>query len=384
MDIAGKWTSLASQAPEDPILYPDRDSLAQFARLRFNLSGQWNDRLNGELAYEQRARWASTPAAGTGLLPSNNTVPYRVVPLDWQIDRHGDKSWYRHEIDRAYAAWHPSWGDVTIGRQAVGLGRGVIFSVMDMFAPFSPLDVDREWRRGVDAARWEVRVSDTSSLELLGIFGETWEQSAVLGRARGYFGEIDGEIVLGKRAEDTLIAGSVSAIVSQAEVHAELGFYHTPEVQRDGGFAGRDYQVLKAVVGSSYTFDVGNGLTMLGEFHYNGFGAQDTSDLSLRLLNGDFQQRVLRGDMQVLARQALALQASYPFKATLNGSLLLLQCPQDGSGLVTPYLAWDLHSNLHLLSSVYVPWGEKPQKGQVQSLYGGTPLSLFLQLAGYW
>ena len=27
LDIAGKWTSLATHAPEDPELYPDRDSL---------------------------------------------------------------------------------------------------------------------------------------------------------------------------------------------------------------------------------------------------------------------------------------------------------------------------------------------------------------------
>jgi hypothetical protein len=52
----------------------------------------------------------------------------------------------RHEIDRANAQVHLRRADLTIGRQAIGWGRGVMFTSVDLFAPFSPLEVDREWR----------------------------------------------------------------------------------------------------------------------------------------------------------------------------------------------------------------------------------------------
>jgi hypothetical protein len=152
--------------------------------------------MNTELAYEQRASMTSKDAgaAGTGILPSGGKAPYRIGQLDWELAEDDDTFIYRHEVDRALVALHPDWGEVIMGRQAIGLGRGVLFGAVDVFSPFSPAEVDREWRRGVDAARVEYRISDTSSAEVLAAFGENWDDSALLGRFRGYIGNIDGEL----------------------------------------------------------------------------------------------------------------------------------------------------------------------------------------------
>jgi len=384
--IAGKATFLASDAPNDPVLFPDDHSETTLARLRLGLEVTHSDWMDSELAYEQRARWLSGSTglgAGSSFLPQQARAPFRLAQLDWEIAA-DDSFSYRHEIDRALVALHPAWGDVTIGRQAIGLGRGVLFGAVDVFNPFSPMEVDREWRRGVDAFRAEYRLSATSSAECIAAFGETWEQSALLGRLRGYLGDVDGSLIVGKRAEDFMVGSTFSAVAGGAEVHGELAVFDTPEAQADGTFWSGGHLATKAVIGSSYTFDVGNGLTLLGEYHYSDFGVEDAEDALVRLQDRDFQRRFLRGDTQILGHQAVAAQLSYPFSDAVNGSFLVLTNPTDGSGVISPSLRWDLDKNVTLIGNVFVPWGDEPSGGQFHSEYGATPTSLFLQAAIYY
>jgi len=383
--IAGKATFLAADAPSDPVLFPDNHSETTLARLRLGLEVTHSDWMDSELAYEQRSRWLSGSTglgAGSSFLPSQAQAPFRIAQLDWEIAA-DDSFSYRHEIDRALVALHPAWGNVTIGRQAIGLGRGVLFGAVDVFNPFSPLEVDREWRRGVDAFVAEYRLSATSSGECIAAFGETPEQSALLGRLRGYLGDVDGSLIVGKRAEDFMVGSAFSAVVGEAEVHGELAVFDTPEAQVDGTLWGGGHLATKAVIGSSYTFDVGNGLTLLGEYHYSDFGVEDAEDTLVRLQDRDFQRRFLRGDMQILGRQAVAAQLSYSFSDAANGSFLVLTNPTDGSGVISPSLRWDLYENVTLIGNVFVPWGDEPSGGQFRSEYGATPTSLFLQAAIY-
>jgi hypothetical protein len=386
LDLTGKATSLILDTPSSPTISKDGWGGTTLTRLRMGLKVRHSDWINSEIAYEQSARWFSGAAgSGTGgsFLPSEATAPYRLTQLNWELCADDSHS-YRHEFDRMFIALHPDWGQVTIGRQAIGLGRGVLFGALDIFSPFSPLEVDREWRRGVDALRAEYRLSATSSAELIGVFAETWERSALLGRVRGYLGDIDGSFVSGKRAEDIMFATAVSTIVRQAEVHAEFAVFNTPQKQPDTGLWGDDHLIGQTVLGSSYTFDVGKGLTFLLEHHYSGFGVRDAQDALVRLQDKDFQQRLLRGDIQILGRQAVAGQLSYPFSDAANGSFLLLVNPTDGSGVATPSLQLDLSKNVTLVGSAFLPWGSEPSATRLESEYGATPTGFYLQLNMYY
>ncbi|MFC1735496.1 hypothetical protein ACFL1X_05225, partial [Candidatus Hydrogenedentota bacterium] len=151
-----KSTVLATHSPEDSLLFPKRKNAVGLLRLRLGLNWDIDDDINAEIAYEHRGRYTSNAfGSAGGILPSFADAPWRIRQLDWEIIDNGDRFAHRHEIDRALVAFHPEWGEVTIGRQAIGLGRGVIFSAVDIFSPFSPVEVDREWRRGVDAFRVE-------------------------------------------------------------------------------------------------------------------------------------------------------------------------------------------------------------------------------------
>jgi hypothetical protein len=378
-------TALASHAYRTSALTPEQDTLTGAARLRLTLSGQPRDDLSYEFAYEQRMQ-ATTGSGSGGFLAAPAAGPFwRLTDGDWRVVEGSDTFLWRQEIDRALVAFHPAWGEAVIGRQAIGLGRGVIFSAVDMFNPFTPAEIDREWRRGVDAARVEYRLTDTSSAEFIGVFGRDWDDSAAIARARGYFGDIDAEVLFGKRAEDLMVGTVVSAVVGESEVHGELAVFHIPESQPDGGLLGNDHIVPRLVLGASHTYDIGNGLTVYGEYQYSGFGMHDAGDAALRLAaDPDYAERLARGDFQLLTRHGLAGQCSYMFSPAVTGALLLLLCPTDGSGILAPNVRWDLSDNTSLLATTYVPWGAGVSGMTLGSEYGATPLTFFLQLTHYF
>lgn len=381
-----KLTGLAARNPDDRVLFPERRSATALARTRFDLDLKLSDSVNAELAYEHRAR-RETHAGGAsigGALTPFAPAPWRMTSLDWSLAHSEDRFAWRHEIDRALVSVHPDWGRVTAGRQAIGFGRGVLFSAVDVFAPFSPVEVDREWRRGVDALRVEYRTTPLSAIEVVGVFGDRWRHSALLGRFSGYVGDVDGELIVGKRARDAMLAATLSAAVGGAAVHGEAALFRTPEDQPDGGLFGRDDLVGKAVLGASYTFNVGNGLTLVAEYHYSGFGVTDMANALRRFRDPVFTERYQRGDSQILGRHALAGQLSYPIGDVVTGTLLLLQSPSDGSGLASPGLLWTPTQTTTITVNAFAPWGAQPRRGKLRSEYGTSPWSLYSQASVYF
>jgi hypothetical protein len=388
LDTAMKGSGLAAFNPDSPLLYPNDWDRTGLLRLRLMFHATISDTVRAELAYEHRANWTSSAggaALGGAILPSFSKAPWRIEQLDWQILRDGDKLHWRQEIDRALLSYQPTWGSVNLGRQAIGLGRGVIFSAVDLFSPFTPTEADREWRRGVDALRAEYRLTDTTAIEGIAVAGRSWADSAVLGRFRGYYGNLDAELLAGKRARDAFIGLSLSGIVGEGEMHGELALFRTPDPHPDGSILGNDRLIPKAVLGGSYTFNVGNGLTILGEYHYSGFGIKRAEDATRQLLfNPDWRDRYMRGDSQILTRHAFATQTLYPLNEAWSLGLLSLVNPRDGSGLVAPFANWDFSQHGSLRLFAYCPWGKEPGLIRLRSEYGSVPLSFFAQVALYF
>jgi len=62
----------------------------------------------------------------------------------------------------------------------------------------------------------------------------------------------------------------------------------------------------------------------------------------------------------------------------------VLTNPTDGSGVLSPSLRLDLDRNITLISSAFIPWGDEPSAGRLESEYGATATSFFLQLNVYY
>jgi hypothetical protein len=252
-----------------------------------------------------------------------------------------------------------------------------MFTAVDLFAPFSPLEVDREWRSGVDAVRADVKLTDRSSIDLVGAFGDTFDRSAFAARARGYNGAIDVEVAGGRRGQDLFAGVTSSAAVGDAGVHGEAAAFRVP--------SGIDHDVVwKVVVGGSYRFPIGAGILAYGEYHYSGFGAEHPEQILALLTTPSFVERFVRGDMQILSRHAVGVTGSYEASPEITYSGQWLHNPGDQSGVLAPAMTYTFNDAVSLLATVYVPYGRPPERGVLRSEYGATPASGLLQLRWYF
>ncbi|MBZ5556251.1 MAG: hypothetical protein LAO77_03145 [Acidobacteriia bacterium] len=364
-----KSSVLLSQLPDDPFLFPDRGSATGFWRFRLEPSGRVNDIVTVEGAFEQRFLVFSTTSTGVGagVLPAEAAAPYRLRQLDWSVASSANADW-RAEIDRAAVHVRLPRANVTIGRQAIGWGRGVLFGAVDLFAPFTPLEADREWRRGVDAVRADVKLADRVSLDAVGAFGDSLDRSVAAARLRGYAGTADVEVMAGKRASDAFAGATSSIAIGDVEVHGE---------------AARFGDVMKAVAGGSYRFPLGHGLLTFVEYHYSGYGATSPAAILALLQDPAFRERYLRGDTQILGRHAVAALTSYEVSPEISLAGQWLHDPADGSGVVAPSLTITPGDRWSVLVSGYAPYGRAPSALQLGSEFGASPRALFLQLRMY-
>jgi len=374
-----KATGLVSRSPNAPDLLPERTAGESMLRLRVEPEIRASGNTTFSFAYEQRLHYASAPAVGIGvigMLPAELSTPFRIEPLVWRVNESAKGTW-RHEIDRAQAQVHLRRANLTLGRQAIGWGRGVMFTSIDLFAPFSPLEVDREWRSGVDAVRADVKLTDRSSIDLVGAFGDTLGRSAFAARARGFAGEVDVEVAGGRRGQDVFGGVTSSAAIGDAEVHGEAAAFRVP--------SGTDHDLVwKVVVGGSYRFPIGAGILAYAEYHYSGFGAAHPEEILALLTTPSFVGRFVRGDMQILSRRAVGVTGSYDASPEITYSGQWLHNPGDQSGIVAPAMTFTFNDAVSLLGTVYVPYGRAPEGGVLRSEYGAAPLSGLLQLRWYF
>ena len=376
-----KSSALFSRLPDDRVLFPDRDSATGFWRFRIEPTVRIDDDTNIEVAVEQRLRVFSSESGTTGVLPTEAAAPFRLRQLDWQLASSANAEW-RIEVDRAALHTRAGAANLTVGRQAIGWGRGVLFGAVDLFSPFTPLEADREWRRGVDAVRADVKLADRVSVDAVGAFGTDADHSIVAGRLRGYAGKADVEIVGGRRARDVFGGATTSAAVGDAEVHAELAVFRTPAVPGSLNFAS-ERSVVKAVAGASYRVPLGSGVLAYAEYHYSGFGASSAAGILPLLADPGFQERYARGDTQILGRHAIAVLASYELSPEVSWSAEWLQSPIDGSGVIVPSATLTFGDRVSMVLSGYVPYGRTPAGATLGSDFGASPLAAFVQLRLY-
>jgi hypothetical protein len=378
-----------AESPAIPGSSANSTGASAFWRLRLEPEWKINTLFKASLAWDLRALLA-VPAQATPLLPGTAPGFFRVSPLGGATSQNGLT--LAQELDRAWVAYQPEGGNFTLGRQAVGWGRGVLFSAVDIFAPFSPLEADQEWRRGVDALRGDVKLTDKISLDLVAAPGAdpmksqapvTLDDSALAGRLRGDLGGWDAELMAGRRGTDRLAGFTASLPLGDLEIHGEGVVFLTPGDIPDAGLGGNPNLVPKAVLGASNHFALGQGLTVAAEYHYSGFGAADVRTLPQRLADPGYRLRYTRGDSQIPGRQAWALQGVYTVNEWWTAGLNVLQSATDSSGVLAPSLTWNFGESVTLLAYGLWFYGAPAADGAPQSQFGGGSPSWLMQIRIY-
>lgn len=304
---------------------------------------------------------------GTGIAvsPTRVFLPLQSVLLDKEdvfLSARLDRLNFQFQFDKVR---------LVVGRQAITWGVSHFWPSVDLFAPFAPQQIDRDYKAGVDAVRAVISLNNFSEIEFVGaVLGSSFKRDGT-GAARFLWniGSADLGFLGGRFHGDTVVGSFVSADVKGTGVRGEVTWTESGDLEdlkRDRekfwrASVGLDRQLTPSV-------------TLISEFAWNGYGTSDASQY-VYWLEAD---RILRGEVNGLGRVYAGSSVSWLMHPLLTLSNTLLLNVNDPSALWVPSLVWSTGNNSEVLIGSQFSIGEHPvQDERLQSEYGSIPGLLF-------
>jgi len=351
-------------------LFPD-DGAQSVQRARLGATWFWHDlKVNAE--YELSFVQYSEGIGGSSALLPGATATGK--PRLWDpAPGEGNGFELQHNLDRAMARFAVGPVDITLGRQAITWGSAWFWKPTDRFSPFSPTDVDPEVKRGVDAVRAEWYLGESSSIDLL-VVGERhdnhdrelWLHSGARGRTTVGRTDLAMSLVRFQTDKEGEWMGGLelTSEVGLVGVRCEVALNYPEE-------SGEWY--VEAVAGGDYRFPFG--LTMAGEFFYNGYGTWDSDKYPQYMLatageGRNLGERLARGEAFNIGAMYAGLALSQEVLPVLTASISGLTNLADGSAILLGGLRWSAMENARIMAGGIIPIGATPTLDPVP---GGMP-----------
>lgn len=304
-------------------------------------------RLRLETAWQPRPSWSVEGALDQQLLgtdpPGSIPLPGRGVNRRVALDHTwnaGERWAGRLQVDRLSAAWSGTGVDLVLGRQAIGFGRIVVYSPLDIVAPFPPEALDTDVRPGVDALRATAHYGLDGQLGAVAVFGDRPRHNTYLLTWADNRAGLDLLALAGTLRERPMAGFGLAGSLGTIGIKGEAALYRGARVGESDG--DRREQFAIAALESWYRF--AGGVTLLGEYLYNGPGSDDPADYPAVARSAPLAE----GVTALLGRHYLIVAPGcepHPL-VTLNG--LLIWNLRDDSWLLRPTVTFNLADNLSL------------------------------------
>jgi hypothetical protein len=317
----------------------------------------------------------SPAATGASAIVTGSTP--RLLDLEATVVR-GEDVEVVMELDRLSLTWQRREFRLVVGRQAITWGVNFFWPVLDLFAPFAPERIDREYKPGVDAVRLTVPLGPLSEVEAVAAGqGESIEDDgSVAALVRLHAGPADVGAMGGRFHRDLVVGAFVTASVRGTGLRAEVAF--TESGDPDDAAIGRS-SFWRASAGLDRQLTPS--LTLTAEAYWNGFGAEDPSGYR-RVAAAD---RVQRGEVTSLGQYYAGLSLAWQAHPLVSVTGTVLVNLGDPSALLLPYLDWSLADNLSLLLGALVGLGPGLDRaGTPGSEYGAVPATFYVALRAYF
>lgn len=273
------------------------------------------------------------------------------------------------------------------GRDALSLGQGLVYAPLDFFAPFAPVQIDTDFKTGVDLV--ELTRAWAGGSELRGVVvgrrdtdgGPAFGRSswALMGRTRA--GSIEVTAGAGGHFAEGFGTFGISGPIGPALARLDVLVSETD-----------DGPVVSGVVNVDGSVPVGERLLWLfAEYYRNGFGADalDGGVAGLADRAPELVARARRGELYALTRNQLATGASIDLHPLLTQSLLFLHALDDGSSLLQAAWRWTPDDHRLVDVSLRLPLGPTGSEfGGLHTAPGGATVggdaALLVRFARYF
>lgn len=268
-----------------------------------------------------------------------------------------------HRFDRASARFTSENFVFRVGRDAVSWGNGLVFQPMDIFNPFSPTAVDKEYKSGDDMlyAQWLFAKGDDLQLITIprrntsGMVDVAESSFAIKYRSRA--GDRDTDILLARHYGENLVGVGTASDWGNAVVRGEFIASTSSTATVISGVANINY---------SWTWRKRN-VSGFAEYFRNGFGIADT-DYSTVATNTALISRINRGELFNVGRDYMVGGVTIGLTPRWQISPTLIWNLNDGSALWQIGASFDWKQNATILLGGIVPIG--PQGTE----FGGIPI----------
>ena len=259
-----------------------------------------------------------------------------------------------HRIDRLALSYNADWGSVCVGRQALTWGNGFLFNPMDLFNPFSPTDVERDYKIGDDMITTQIYTADAGGLQLLYVprrdestHDVAWNASSLAAKYHFNISNIDIDAMVGRHYEDVVAGMGLTGYLMDAAWRLNVT-YTDRDADNPSGFAG-----VAANVDYSWVW-WGKNLYGWLEYYYTGLGK---SDVAGALSDPDILDRLARGERFTLGRSYADAQVQVEWHPLVNSYITVIVNTEDGSGILQPRVTIDPAQNFEFLFGGNVYFG---------------------------
>jgi hypothetical protein len=341
-----------------------------------NMGSRWSLETHYELValggdfYEDTRKLAQTlPIAVSDLL-----VPAQVIEDDYRFFDLGrvltekDRYLVYNRLDRLNLTYNTDWGTVRLGRQALTWGNGLIFNPMDLFDPFAPTAVQRDYKVGEDMAFAQIPVGQ-DGLQMLyiprrdpqtGNLDDT--NSAYAAKYHLVLSDLEMDIMAARNFDDPVAGLGASGYWGGAAWRIDALYTDLTNSADRSGF----FQVV-ANMDYAWTWG-GKNVYGLVEFYYNGLGR--TGDYAKALTEQALVERLSRGEMFTLGRYYLAGQLQVELHPLVQSQTTAIVNLSDPSGLLQPQFTWSVTENVQAILGAQWHWGRRGSE------FGGYPVTV--------
>ncbi|MCL6414039.1 hypothetical protein MIB92_00115 [Aestuariirhabdus sp. Z084] len=364
-------------------------------RLKFHQrQGQWSVDVHYQLqarhgdSLELRNRFPTL-----SLLPDSAPNDDRRLMRLTRTFHEDDREVRLHRLDRLSVAWHsPQWV-ARIGRQAISWGNGLFYTPMDIFNPFDPAAIDKEYKNGDDMFYGQWLSATGSDLQLVWVVRRDPltqqienEQASQALKYHGFFSDGEGEVdlLLAQHFDDDILGVGLLHNIGEGIWRGDLTLSRS-----------ESSTVVSFVNSLSWSW-VGweKNMSAILEYYYNGFGELDSEPSLASIQNNDrLTERLARGELYTLGRHYLATSLTVEVTPLLRVTPNLFAGLQSPSALAQLVVEYDVTQSMRLLSALEIPLGpdgsefggiQVPGVGTNASRYLSRDSRLTLQLGWYF
>jgi hypothetical protein len=286
----------------------------------------------------------------------------RLMDLTRTIDEDKGHVVY-HRLDRLALTLFPEWGMVRVGRQAVTWGNGLLFNPMDLFNPFSPTDIERDYKVGDDMVSTQFSAEDMGEFQFLyvprrnPISGEVeWEQSSLAGKLHFFRGITEFDIMAAEHYRDAVFGLGSAGYLGDAAWRLDGTWISSDS---DDGY-------LSMVANMDYSWVwLDRNFYGFVEFFFNGLSHNHYSDF---YADSDLASRIERGELYTLGRTYLSGHIRVEVHPLFNVYVTVIENLADPSGAVQPRVVWDIAEDTQ------ITLGGAMYHGRRGTEYGGVAI----------